>query len=350
MIKPIQFAAVLATLAYAVLPLCADDKASNSLEIAKHYSRAMADTVERVMPSVVVIETEATRQYLDLFRRRVIPMDEQIGQGSGVIISKDGYVLTNNHVLQGAERAHVVLHDGQVFEAAFIDHYPDSDIAVLKIKAPKGETFTPITPGNSDTIRVGETVMAIGSPFSLRSTVTQGIISQKGRSNESLPLVDFIQTSASINPGNSGGPLVNLDGHLIGINTYIQTGGPYSRGNIGIGFAIPSKQALGIAQLLIEGKRPRITWIGINMEETPYGVFVTYVAPESPAERAGLLRGDVIYEMNDEPIPSIIALRNRVLRTRPGQTINTKVIRNRRSEVVLEIKSELMPERSAQYR
>lgn len=200
------------------------------LDIARAVNNTIADTVERVMPSVVVIRTEATRVYVDWYGRMLREANRPVGQGSGVIIDADGYVLTNFHVLQGGQRIEVVMQDGTEYPAELVGKNEHTDIAVLKINAKNGERFSAIKPGDSDKIRVGEMVMAIGSPFSLSSTVTTGVVSQKGRSEMRLPIVDFIQTSAPINPGNSGGPLIDIEGRLIGIKHHDSHRRPVSHG------------------------------------------------------------------------------------------------------------------------
>ena len=201
---------------------------SQALQTLQAMSEGLADTVEKVMPSVVVVQTEAVRYTTayDIFWRPVPGQPEiAAGQGSGVIIDKDGHVLTSHHVIDGADTIKVVLQDGTAFDAEVVGEDPHTDIGVVQIKDLGDYELIPIEPGDSDALRVGEFVVAVGSPFHLSSSVTLGIVSQKGRSMGVLPYEDFIQTDASINPGNSGGPLVDLNGRMVGINAVIQTAG-----------------------------------------------------------------------------------------------------------------------------
>ena len=271
--------------------------------LAKVMGTAMADVVERVMPSVVVVRTEATRYRLaqDWYFGQLYRIPERLaGQGSGVIISKDGFILTNRHVVEGAQEIEVVLNDGTKYAADLIGEDSQIDLAVLRVKDPPRAGFPCLEPGNSDALRVGEFVMALGSPFSLSSSVTLGIVSQKGRAIGALPYEDFIQTDAAVNQGNSGGPLVDMDGKLVGINTMIQTAG-YSQGNIGISFAIPVNLAMTVAQAIMKDGDWKRPWIGILMEEHARGVTVARVVPGSPAAQAGLAAGDLILRVNDQP-------------------------------------------------
>jgi S1-C subfamily serine protease len=258
--------------------------------IAAQVSEAMADAVEGALPSVVVIQTGATRVYRDWWTNRRFYREEPVGQGSGVVISEDGYILTNRHVIERASKAEVVFNDGTSYPAKYIGSNSQTDIAVLKIEPDPDKPLTVIEQGDSDAIRVGELVMAIGSPYSLSSTVTHGVVSQKGRASELLPLIDFIQTSAPINPGNSGGALVDVEGHLIGINTYIQTADGIG-GSIGLGFAVPAKIAFRMAELIIKGENSDVPYIGLVTEETPYGIMISEVIENGPAMKAGLEPG-----------------------------------------------------------
>ena len=242
---------------------------------------------------------------------------KQQGLGSGSIVSKDGYILTNNHVVGDADRIVVRLHDGQEFDAELIGADPPSDIAVIKIAAIE---LHPIQMGNSDEIQVGETVIAIGNPFGLTQTVTLGIISAKGRSNVGITdYENFIQTDAAINPGNSGGPLINLEGKLVGVNTAIfSKNGGYQ----GIGFSVPVNMAQIIMQdLIAEGKVSR-GWLGVGIQditaelaqafgvENTKGSLITKVMPSSPAETAGLKKGDIVIRVNQRKVKNSSQLRN----------------------------------------
>lgn len=317
---------------------------ADPFQVTRALNTTMADTVEKVLPSVVVIRTEATQYVVDWYGRMLREAQRPVGQGSGVIIDERGYVITNNHVLQGSERIEVVLQDETAYDAKLVGRNEQTDIAVLKIMNPDGSTFPAITPGDSDAIRVGEMVIAIGSPFSLSSTVTHGLISQKGRAERLLPIVDFIQTSAPINPGNSGGPLIDLEGNLIGINTMIRTGGPASQGSIGIGFAVPSNQALRAADLIINGTNPEeLPWLGVMMQNTRFGVLFSRIFPNSPAEDGGLQAGDLLLEVNNRAIRTGEELSSLIRLSEPGDELRMEVVRNR--EVVeLNVVTRLMPE------
>lgn len=327
-----------------------DFKEAEPLQVAKALNTAMADTVEKVLPSVVVIRTEATQYIVDWYGRLLREAKRPVGQGSGVIINPKGYVITNNHVLQGGQRIEVVLHDETSYEAELVGRNEQTDIAVLRIKGEDGQVFPAMEFGDSDAIRVGEMVMAIGSPYSLSSTVTNGLISQKGRAEANLPIVDFIQTSAAINPGNSGGPLIDIEGKLIGINTMIRTGGPASQGSIGIGFAIPSNQALRASQLIIEGTPPEeLPWLGVMMQNTQYGVLFSRVFPNSPADEGGLKAGDLLLTVNRRPIRSGEDLSSLIRLSEPGNQLNLELLRGR-EKISLAVTTRLMPPSGLEFK
>lgn len=300
--------------------------------VARQVSNAMADSVEKILPAVVVVKTSAQVLHRDFFR--TVMAEQQIGQGSGVIIDPRGYLITNRHVLMEAETVKVQLADGREFKAEFINDNAPTDLAVLKIKAPAGTIFTAADFADSDDVRVGELAMAIGSPFGFNSSVTHGIISQKGRGWEEIPVVDFIQTSASINPGNSGGALVDIDGRLIGINTFIKTAPDGGKGSIGIGFAVPSNVALRVAQRIIDGKPSDLAYLGIFMGQTPYGVMITRTVEHGPAAKGGIEPGDVVREIDGKMITTTDDFRTYMLLKKPGEKIKARVIRNER---ILEI-------------
>ncbi|MEX2606703.1 MAG: trypsin-like peptidase domain-containing protein [Kiritimatiellia bacterium] len=326
-----------------------DFKEAEPLQVAKALNTAMADTVEKVLPSVVVIRTEATHLFRDPYRRLLFEANRPVGQGSGVIIDPRGYVITNNHVLQGGQRIEVILHDETTYEAELVGRNEQTDIAVLKIKSGEDQIFSAMEAGDSDAIRVGEMVMAIGSPFSLSSTVTNGLISQKGRAEANLPIVDFIQTSAAINPGNSGGPLIDIEGKLIGINTMIRTGGPASQGSIGIGFAIPSNQALRAGKLIIEGTPPEeLPWLGVMMQNTQYGVLFSRIFPNSPAEEGGLKAGDLLLTVNRRPIRSGGDLSSLIRLSEPGNRLELELLRGR-EKISLIVTTRLMPQSGLEF-
>ena len=259
--------------------------------------------------------------------------------GSGVIVTKDGYILTNNHVVEGADKITVTLADDRQFPAKLIGRDPKTDVAVVKIE---GKNLPAARLGDSDKIEVGEWVLAIGSPFSkeLKNTVTAGIISAKGRSNVGLAKYeDFIQTDAAINPGNSGGALVNMRGEVIGINTAIETRtGTFA----GIGLAIPINMAKAVMeQLITKGKVVR-GYLGVTIQTIdatmakalklprPGGVIVASVVPDSPADKAGFKRGDIILEMNGKPIKGATELSIKVAKTAPGTKVSFTVLRGKK--------------------
>jgi serine protease Do len=254
------------------------------------------------------------------------------GAGSGVIISQDGYVLTNNHVVEGAKEVTVTLSNQQEYKAKVVGRDPKTDLAVLKIKANK--SFTAATMGDSDQLQVGDWVVAIGNPFGLNNTVTSGIVSAKGRVIGAGPYDDFIQTDASINPGNSGGALLNTKGELVGINTAIIPNGQ------GIGFAIPVNTAKPLVPQLISKGEVTRGYIGVNIQSiTPElakamhlkdrkGALVADVVPGGPADKAGIKRGDVITAYNGKEVQDSHHLPVLVAATPVNQDANVTIIRN----------------------
>ncbi len=269
------------------------------------------------------------------------PQQRERGLGSGVIVKSDGYILTNNHVIEGANEITVTLLDKRSFKAKTIGTDPKTDIGVLKIDA----TGLPTLPlGDSSKVRVGDLVLAMGQPFGLSHTVTMGIVSAKGRTErDGLDLnpqgyEDFIQTDAAINPGNSGGALVDMHGDLIGINTAILSGG--GGGNQGIGFAVPVNMARAVMdQLIAHGKVSR-GYLGVQIQEiTPpmaksfqltdtRGALVAEVEPNTPAAAAGIQRGDIIREMDGQPVENSTQLRLRISMMPPGTIVHLKLLRD----------------------
>jgi serine protease Do len=286
-------------------------------------------------------------------RRMPAPRDREQGLGSGVIISSDGYIITNNHVVEQADELTVALPDKRTFKATVVGTDPKTDLAVLKIDA----SNLPVLPwGDSAQLQVGELVVAVGNPFGLTQTVTMGIISAVGRANMGIvDYEDFIQTDAAINPGNSGGALANLKGELIGINTAIFS---QSGGYMGIGFAIPSSMAKSIFHSLVtQGKVVR-GWIGVSIQEvTPdlakqfgtsetTGALVADVLDNSPAAKARFERGDIITEYNGASVRDPAHLRSLVADTAPGTTVRVSVLREK-GQKDLRVRIEELPKELA---
>lgn len=343
-----------ATLAFLAEPPSTQDRtkpADRPLRTMRDFSDAMVEIAESANPTVVTVFTERTVRsrafdpFADFFGFRMPGQQRQqefrqSGQGSGVIVSSDGYLLTNNHVIQNADTVRVRLINNQVYPARVIGADPDTDIAVLKIDT---DTELPaIRLGNSDDLRVGEWILAIGSPLAenLAHTVTMGIVSAKGRSGVGLlDYEDFIQTDAAINPGNSGGALINLDGELVGINTAIAS---RSGGFQGIGFAIPINMARNIMRSIIETGKVTRSYVGIVMQNidpniarafnltTPEGVLIAEVAEGSPAEKAGLKEGDIILEADRRKMSNMNQFRGYIASKAPGDRIQLRIKRDQK--------------------
>ena len=328
---------------------------ADGLNMAKALSDAFAQIAGQVQPSVVTITSEHMMKHPALSNRdgRGPSQDSPFywfwgpdnnrelkttSLGSGVIIDADGYIVTNNHVIEKGENIKVQFFDGKIVDAEIVGTDPKSDVALIKIDA-KGMKLKPIKLGNSDKLRVGEWVLAIGSPFGseLSHTVTQGIVSAIGRS--SVGLVDyenFIQTDAAINPGNSGGPLVNLDGELVGINTAIAS---RSGGYQGIGFAIPVTMVNRVtSDLRTKGKVVR-AWLGVKIQnvdeamaktlelESAYGALVGEIVKDSPAANADLAVGDVVLKVNNEAVKNSRTLMNLIAAKHPEDKVTLTVLR-----------------------
>jgi len=336
---------------------------SDSIASLRQIGKAFAEIAEKASPAVVGIKAQkvVTQEYsvmpdwpfggpqspfdddlFDRFFRRSFPQQSprerklhQSVQGSGFIISPDGYILTNNHLVGEAENIEVKLADGRAFDAKIIGSDPESEVAVIKIDA---KNLDVLEMADSEAIEVGEWVIAIGNPFGLSHTVTAGIVSAKGRSNVGLATYEnYIQTDAAINPGNSGGPLIDLDRKVVGINTAILGPG----GNIGIGFAIPINMAKRIYQDFIEGGAVVRGFLGVGnptdltpeladsfgLEDTK-GVLIPEVLEDSPAEKAGLKRNDIIVELDGKPLEKANELLNRVAALKPDAEVELVVLRN----------------------
>jgi serine protease Do len=333
------------------------DETPISREVGSHAS--FAPVVKKVTPGVVKVFTTTKAHNTayngapesnmdDLFRRFFGDQDQgrsprhfnfgpqrQEGIGSGVVVSKDGYILTNNHVVDGADEVKVALQDGREFTAKVIGRDPKTDIAVIKVD---GKDLPAVSMADSDKVEVGDVVLAIGNPFGIGQTVTTGIVSATGRGGAvGLDYEDFIQTDAAINPGNSGGALVDADGRLIGINTAILS---RSGGNQGIGFAIPVNLARDVMENLVKDGHVTRGYLGVmiqdmspklakefDLKETK-GALVSDVTPHSPAEKAGLKDGDVILEFNGKPVSDSRHLKLEVARTKPGDSVPVRILRD----------------------
>jgi len=317
------------------------------------FLTSFAPLIKKVAPSVVKVSVTVQAKKTagqdseipDFWRYFGLPGDEQGSQrqfraprqhgvGSGVIVSKDGYILTNNHVVDNAETIKVETNENREFTGKVIGRDPKTDVAVIKIEA-NDLPFLPLA--DSDKIEVGDVVLAIGNPFGIGQTVTSGIISAKGRATLGLDYEDFIQTDAAINPGNSGGALVDTEGRLVGINTAILS---ESGGNQGIGFAVPSNLARWVMNSLVKNGHVERGFLGVSIQDlTPQlakqfnvkdtqGALVSSVTPDSPADKAGLKSGDVIIEFNGRAILDSRHLKLQVAETAPGSSTPIKVMRD----------------------
>ena len=334
------------------------------LESLKQTGQAFRSVAKKVSPAVVFIKvekevsnkgaTEFLSPFNDDFLRRFFGNPQQfqnphhapqkrkqVGQGSGFLISSDGYILTNNHVAGDADTVSVQLLDGREYKAKIVGTDPGSDLAVIKID----ESNLPFLKlGSSEKLEVGDWVLAVGNPFGLSHTLTAGIVSAKGRSGIGLnDYEDFIQTDAAINPGNSGGPLVNLDGEVVGINSAIFS---RSGGYMGIGFAIPIDMAKEIKNQLIEHGEVKRGRIGIYIQDMTKdladsfgldevtGILVTQVMEDSPAEDAELKQGDIILEIDGDKVDKVANFRNRIALTAPGTMVKLTILRDGEQETI----------------
>ena len=316
---------------------------------------SFADLAEKLMPSVVNIASTQTIKttsnpfknfqfppgspFEDMFKEFNRPTERKAtALGSGFIIDKKGIVVTNNHVIQGAEDIIVSVNGATEYKAKVIGTDPYMDLAVLQIES--DEKFEPVSFGDSDKARIGDWVIAIGNPYGFGGTVTSGIISSRNRDIGLTRYDDFIQTDASINVGNSGGPLFDLDGKVIGINTAIIA--PGASGSIGIGFAIPSNSASKVINQLIEFGETKRGWLGVRIQEVtkeiadveklekPEGALVASVSEKSPADKAGIKPGDIILEFDGQRVDTMRTLPKLVAQTEVGKRVVVKIWRNQK--------------------
>lgn len=338
-----------------------------ALAAAPGMPESFTGVAKKVLPTVVFIKVEQTIdaagtpfQYNnpfdlfedDIFRRffghrfphmRPSEKYKQTGWGSGFIISKEGHILTNHHVVGEADKIEVTLKDGREFEAKVIGSDPKSDVALIQIK---GANDLPVLPmGDSETLEIGEWVMAVGNPFGLSHTLTVGVVSAKGRTSIGITdYEDFIQTDAAINPGNSGGPLINMRGEAVGINSAIFS---KSGGYMGIGFAIPINMVKMIKEQLIAHGEVYRGYLGVGiqdlskelvesfgLDEGTEGVLISQVYDDSPAEKHGLNQGDVLIQMDGMPVKNVGHFRNMIAMTMPGTDIDLTVIRKGKQKTV----------------
>lgn len=340
------------------LPTFSDDSSGlKAIALLKETSKGISYIAGKSIPAVVFIESEIPYEAsaslgpnpLDMFRDDFfnrffgMPFPElapkkgktEIAKGSGFIVSKDGYIITNNHVVKGASKVTVTLNDGKKLEAKIIGRDPKTDIAVIKIE---GSNFSSLELGDSDSIDIGEWVIAIGNPFGLDASVTVGVVSAKGRNQLNITdFEDFIQTDAAINPGNSGGPLIDVDGKVIGINTAIVSG---SGGYMGVGFAVPSNMAKNVVKQLIEKGEVIRGYIGVTMQpvdedlaasfglKSQDGALASDIIKDSPAEKAGLKQGDIILSYNGITVKNISSLRNAISQMAPGTEVSLIITRD----------------------
>jgi serine protease Do len=341
---------------------------SQETQALRQTSKAFAAVARQAMPAVVFIRVEKTvtqpaglphgldpnelLEQLFGIRQRQMPAPEQrlrqTGTGTGFIVTKDGYILTNNHIVGDADRITVRTHDGREFQAELVGSDPRSEVALVKIA---GDDFPVLPIGDSDAIEIGEWVIAIGNPFGFSETLTVGVVSAKGRNNIGITdYEDFIQTDAAINPGNSGGPLLNIEGKVIGINTAIfsQMGG-----SLGIGFSIPINMAMKIKEQLMTSGTITRGFLGVIIQElTPElaeqfkcpqsrGVLISGVSKGSAAEEGGIHIGDIILETNGKSVDGTGAFRNMIAMTAPGTVINLTIWRDeKRSELKVKVGSQ----------
>ncbi|MES2272610.1 MAG: DegQ family serine endoprotease [Chlamydiota bacterium] len=329
------------------------NQADAGASLLEKTSQAFTQIAEKAMPATVFIKVQSQSSSQsdpfadDFFRRFFDPYGQapqaqpQLSGGSGFLVTADGYIVTNNHVIKDASEITVVLNDGREYPATVKGADSRTDLSVIKINE-KNLPF--LSFGDSEKMKVGEWVVAIGNPFGLEATLTVGVVSAKGRQNMGIaPYEDFIQTDAAINPGNSGGPLLNIEGEVIGVNTAI-----YSRsgGYMGIGLAIPSKMTQNVIDQIREKGTVKRAYLGIVLQpvdkelcdalglEKQEGILVSDVLKDSPAAKGGLQQGDVILQYNDKPVKNVNHFRNEIAMMNPGKEVSLRILRDNKSQVI----------------
>lgn len=319
-----------------------------SVDILERLNEEYTRLFDAVVPSVVSITTTKTVQrspdpfefFFGFRNNRSMGQERVTSLGSGFIVSKEGHILTNYHVVQGTDDIVVDLNDGRQAKATLVGSDQQADLAVLKVNLPN---LVPLSLADSDQVKVGQIVFAIGNPFGLRESVSQGIISARDRRGISDSSVEFFQTDTAINPGNSGGPLIDVKGEVVGINSVIYS---ESGGNQGIGFAIPSNLVRRTLKSIIQKGRAVRSYLGVSVQQItneqaqrskldpPIGAVVTDVDPGSPAEKAGIIRGDVIQKINGHEVRDAASVGNRIAETDIGSTVTIDLVREGTAKTV----------------
>ncbi len=362
---PQHFSTIVVTLLLLITPVSLWGADNSSIDMLRQMGKAFSTIAGKASPAVVGIKMERTvnREYPSaespfgnpfdddffdfFFHGRQMPrgrgqrsQPRMEAQGSGFIISPDGYILTNNHMVENADKIKVKVGDSSEVEAKIIGRDPESDVAVIKIE---GNNYPYLELGDSDALEVGEWVVAIGNPFGLSHTVTAGIVSAKSRKIGLTSFDDFIQTDAAINPGNSGGPLLNLDGKAVGINTAIIG----SSGNIGIGLAIPINLAKNAYEQIKHGGEVVRGFIGVtlqdlteelvktlNVDKDVKGAVIADVTEGSPADKAGLKQYDIIVAVDGKPVEKSDTFRNKIAMLKPGTKVKLDVLRDNKKKYI----------------
>ncbi|MEZ5314916.1 MAG: DegQ family serine endoprotease [Chlamydiales bacterium] len=357
----------------------AKESAHTNEDLLKQISKGFAKVAKKANPAVVYIESQEGdknektpsgrglfenpfNQFHDDFFNRFFgfpyldqpkPRKRETVRGSGFIVANNGYIVTNNHVVENAKKVTVTFNSGKKFTAKIIGTDPKTDLAVIKIDQ---ENLPYLSFADSEALEVGDWAIAIGNPFGLQETVTVGVVSAKGRSQLHIAdFEDFIQTDAAINPGNSGGPLIDIEGDVIGVNTAIVSG---SGGYMGIGFAIPSNMAKRIIEQLIKDGEVKRGFLGVTLQQidpdlesfynlnSSKGALVTEVIPNSPADSAGLKQEDIILGYNDNLVENLTTFRNYVSLMPPGSTLNLRINREGKEKDISVVISSLPEEKT----